>query len=286
MKRIVVINNKGGVGKTTTADQIAVGYALEGYRTLIGDIDQQANTTDMFAKKREFSLEKFAKEKLEIENYDLGQFYEDFNEKVEDYDYDMADVLIDPTLIDEAIVRTRYEYLDMIPASMKLSVSDTKIKEDARKPQHNRLSRALKIVEDDYDVCIVDCPPILNMLTVNALCASNMVIIPIKVDVGALKGFFFTLDFINEIIEGYGLNIQIKILFTMVNRNNEDRLMIELFKKMWPGMVFETVIRNQAKAITQAGFEQNLIIEGNSKVGMDYRELVAEIMGKERVSHG
>ena len=281
MKRIVVINNKGGVGKTTTADQIAVGYAMEGYRTLLGDVDQQANTTDMFSKKRNFSLEKFAREKLAEENYSLVDFERDFNEKVQEFDVDMADVLIEPKVIKEAIVETRYENLHLVPASMKLSVSDTKIKEDNRKPQHNRLDRALKIVDNDYDVCVIDCPPILNMLTVNALCACNEVIIPIKVDIGALKGFLFTMDFINEIVEGYDLKIKVKILFTMVNRNNEDKLTVELFKKMCPGQVFETTIRNQAKAITQAGFEQNLVIEDRkSKVGVDYQNLVIEIIGK------
>lgn len=281
MKVISIQNNKGGVGKTTTSDQMAVGLANAGYRTLLIDLDPQANSTDVFVDQKKFDFEKFLKEKLTIENYTLSQFAEDFDREVE-FTYDLSDVLLDSSKMKAAIRSTRYTNLDLLPSSMKLSTTDTKIKLDDSNPQHNRLVKALGEVKDEYDYVIIDCPPILNILTVNALNACNEVVIPIKVDVGAIKGFIVTLNNIGTIIHNYRLNIKVKILFTMVNRNNVDKLLIDLFKKICHQQVYETTIRNQPKAVAQAGFEQTLVIENKkANVGIDYQALIDEIIEKE-----
>ena len=127
MKTIIVMNNKGGVGKTTTSDQLAVGLANAGNRTLLIDFDPQANTTDIFVEKKGFNFEKFLKEKIEIDNYTLGQFAEDFDRE-QDLKYDIADAIMDTSITKQAILSTRYENLDLLPSSMKLSVTDTQIR--------------------------------------------------------------------------------------------------------------------------------------------------------------
>ena len=280
MKTIIVMNNKGGVGKTTTSDQIAVGFAKGGKKTLLVDLDPQANTTDMFGKQKNLKLEDFLREKLAVEDYTLGQFAKDFD-RVESLPIDVSHVLLDANLIHQGILKTKYEHLDLLPSSIKLANADTKIREDNYNPQQNHLKDALDLVANKYDYCVIDCPPILNVLTVNALCACNEVIIPIKVDVGAIKGFLVTLENIQKVVKGFKLKIKVNILFTMVNRNNVDKLLIELFKKICKNQVFETTIRNQAKAITQAGFEQEFVIEDkNANVGADYQQLINEMMEK------
>lgn len=282
MKTYIVMNNKGGVGKTTTSDQLAAGLANAGYRTLLIDFDPQANTTDIFVEKQDHNFEKFLRDKLELEHYSFREFAQDFDREQE-LDYDIADCMMDPSLTKKAILTTRIPNLDLLPSSIQLSVTDTKIRLDGSSPQHNRLQRIIQTVKGEYDYCVVDCPPILNILTVNALNACDEVIIPIKVDVGALKGFFVTFEYIQQIIEGYQLDIDMSILFTMVNRNNVDKLTIELFKKICKDNVFVTTIRNQAKAISQAGFEQNLVINDlKANVGQDYRDLINEIISKEK----
>lgn len=276
------MNNKGGVGKTTTSDQLAVGIAENGEKVLLVDLDQQANTTDIFAEKKEFNFEKFLREKLELEDYNFIQFAKDFDRE-QDFDVDISDALLDSNKTQKAIIQTRFKNLDLLPSSMKLSGVDTQLKMDIINPQHNRLNQALNTVSTQYDYCVIDCPPILNILTLNALFACDEVIIPIKVDVGALKGFFVTLEFVSKVIKANNLNIKVRILFTMVNRNNVDRLTIEMFKKLFPHFVFETTIRNQPKAVSRAGFEQKLIIhDGKLNVGQDYQSLIKEIITQEK----
>lgn len=286
MKTIITLNQKGGVAKTTTSTNIAVGFAKRGYRTLEVDLDPQANSTDVFANATKFDFEKFLQEKIKKDDYTLNDFAADFDRESE-RKYDISDLLLDAKLTKETILKTRYKNLDIIPSSINLSLTDTKIKLNQNMPQHNRLKKVLDEVKGDYDYCVVDCPPILNVLTVNALVACDEVIIPIKVDAGAIKGFLLTLENIFEIMENFGIRVKVTILFTMVNRNNVDKLLIQLIKKICNNQVFDTTIRTQAKAITKASFEQTIVIDDDKeKVSNDYSALVEEILrshGKEEI---
>ena len=278
MKTITILNSKGGVGKTTTADNLALGLTRKGKRVLLVDLDPQANTTDVFCQKSDMEFEKFIDEKLKIDDYSLDQLAEDFDKELENQ-FDISKALLDPRNGSDAIIPTSYPGLDILPSSMALAKTDMEIKMDTTAPQHNRLERILKQVKDSYDYCIIDCPPITNVLTLNAINACDEVIIPIKIDRGATKGFLFTVLNVSAIVENYDARIKTKILFTMVNRNNIDRKFIELIRKVCKGHVYETTIRNQPKPISSSSFNEKLVIdEGKSNVSKEYQQFVDEVL--------
>lgn len=233
---------KGGVGKTTTSINLAQGLAEKNKKILLVDFDPQANTTDMFIQ--------------------------------EDVNYTYIDEILEGK--DVEVFSTQYANIDIIPSRLDLAVTEKNILLST-KAQHNRLYKALKGIKDNYDFIIVDCPPILNTLIVNALNTVDEVIIPIKIDLAAQKGFEITLDNIREISESYDLDIQYRILFTMVTRTNIDRdKMIEI-EKQCPEHVIQTKIRNQAKPIKEASYTQGNILNKKYGVGQDYENLVDEL---------
>ena len=277
MRTIAVLNNKGGVGKTATADNLAVGLTYKGKRVLLVDFDPQANSTDIFIRKSDFRFVKFIDEKLKIENYSLDELAEDFEKELEN-EFDISKALLAPENGKEAIVSTNYDSLDLLPSSMMLANTDMEIKMNSTAPQHNRLSRILDSVKDEYDYVIVDCPPSTNVLTLNALIAADSVIIPIKIDRGAAKGFLNTVYNIYDIMQNFGKYIDVKILFTMVNRNNVDGKFIQLINKVCQGKVYKTEIRYQAKPISESSFNEQVVIDTKSNVAQDYLELIEEIL--------
>ncbi len=147
-------------------------------------------------------------------------------------------------------------------------------------PQHNLLKRALKSVEKEYDFCIVDCPPIINLLTVNAIISSGLVVVPVKPDSFALSGFNITNQNIEQIKENFEINIVNKILFTIVNRNKEENEIISQLRSISNDEIFRSQIRNQAKPIIAANINKQAVIRNYSKncgVAEDYREFISEI---------
>lgn len=243
MKTISILNMKGGVGKTTTAINLVTGLGVMGYKVLLVDFDPQANSTDVLMKQtRAF-------------NY------------------------IDEVLegVDPLPAQTMYENVDIMPSRLELALTERKILLGT-KAQHSRLYKALKPLCDAYDYMIIDCPPILNLLTVNALNTSNEVIIPIKIDKAAEKGFNITLRNLQEIAESYDLDLDYRVLFTMVNRNNTDKARIQAISEICKSKTMKTTIRYQAKPVTEAGYNQTAVITGKSKVSDDYQELVNELI--------
>lgn len=242
---ISILNMKGGVGKTTTSVNLAQGLGILGYKTLLVDLDPQANSTDMF-----------------IDSNDHSYTY------------------IDEILNGEPIQSypTKNEGVSIIPSRLDLATTERNILLST-KAQHNRLYKALRDIKNDFDYIIIDCPPILNLLTVNALNASNEVIIPIKIDKAAQKGFQITLENIKEISDSYDLEIKYRVLFTMVTRTKVDNQKIEeITKECTIKNVIQTRIRNQAKPIKEASYSQGVIVDGKSGVGCDYLNLVNELL--------
>ncbi|EPZ61149.1 cobQ/CobB/MinD/ParA nucleotide binding domain protein [[Clostridium] sordellii ATCC 9714] len=139
------------------------------------------------------------------------------------YDIDalsVSDILLDKEIdIDSVIKKTEYENIDILPSNISLAFTEKKILLDVTRNQQNRLKRVLDKIEDKYDYCIIDCPPSLNMITINALVASDEVIVPIKIDKFALDGLEYLLESIDEIKEEFNPNLQFKGCFvTMVQQ--------------------------------------------------------------------
>ena len=154
--RIVsLVNQKGGVGKTTTAVSLAVALARRGQRVLLVDLDPQANATSA----------------LGVLRSDRPGVY---------------DALLDETPIDECIVRVEAEGVDLVPSSAELSGAEVELVPVLARER--RLVNALQPVRERYDWVLIDCPPSLGLLTINALTASDSVIIPVQCEYMALEG--------------------------------------------------------------------------------------------------
>lgn len=246
MKIISLLNLKGGVGKTTTSNNLAVGLGQQGYQVLLIDFDQQANTTSIFTTNR-------------------------INKGI-------AHLLSHPQEVNQEIIKTEFQGVDLIPSNLDLSIAERSLLVGSG-ANHNKLQRVLRNVDKDYDYVIIDCPPVLNLLVTNALFVSHEVIIPIKVDRFALDGYQTTISQMNHIVEDFDLDIDTKVLFTMVNRNNTDKRVIEEFRSFDHLKVIQSQIRNQPKPVAEAGLNSGVVVTQKNNVGNDYRELVDEYLG-------
>lgn len=248
MKTFAFLNMKGGVGKTTTSINVATGLAMKGYKVLLVDFDPQGNTTSMYMD--------------------------------EEPNITISDVLTAKSSIEDAVLEVD-DNLDLVPASLELSMTEMDIRMQTNIPQHDRLKKALKKVADKYDFCIIDCPPILNLLTVNTIMTSDLIIIPIKPEKFAVQGYIYTNRNIEQIKEGWDLDVDYKILFTVVNRNNEERAIIEQLRELVGDSVFKTQIRCQPKPIAEASASGEAVIKDmNPKTGVaeDLRNFVDELL--------
>lgn len=248
MKTYSFLNMKGGVGKTTSSVNISAGLAERGKKVLLVDFDPQANTTSMFLD--------------------------------EEPELSISDLLFNTDQAKEAIISVK-ENLGLIPATLELAASEMKLKLNQTIPQHNRLKKILDQVKNDYDYCIIDCPPIINTLTINAIIASDTIVVPIKPEKFAVSGFQVTINTIKEISEGFDITPDCKILFTMINRNNTDREVISQLHDAGVFKIYDTQIRYQSKPVTEASLENKLLIE-DKKAGVadDYRTLVEELLNE------
>lgn len=249
MKTISMLNLKGGVGKTTTAINLAKGLANKGNKVLLIDTDMQANATSIFL--------------ADIMNEDG---YKSF-----------ANFLTGKNPITECIYNVN-KNLDILGSHLSVANSELELRNDFVRNTTNVLKKGLISIKDNYDYCIIDCSPTLNLITMNIIIASDEIIIPIKVDKFALQGYEITERNIKNIIDDFGLDVEIKILFTMANRNNIDKTIIDSFANK----SYSTKIRNQAKPVTSAGFEQTVLIDDNkeSNVKKDYLEFIKEVIGE------
>lgn len=249
MKKLSVVNIKGGVAKTTSAINIAAILADKGNRVLVVDVDAQSNLTMAF------------------KAYDIDNL-------------SVSDVLLNKSInIFDVIKNTEYKNIDILPSNISLAFTEKKILLDVTRSQQNRLKRELELVSDKYDYCIIDCPPSLNMITINALVASDEVIVPIKIDKFALDGLEYLLESIDEIKDEFNPNLQFKGCFiTMDTLTNVNKEIKKALKNILKDKMFDTSIR-QNISVVEASFEQEPVVsyKKNSNASKDYKNLVEEI---------
>lgn len=202
MKKVSIFNIKGGVAKTTSTANLGAVLSQQGKKVLLIDLDPQSNLTKLF---KAYSMD----------------------------DLTIGDILLDKDLdINKVIKNTDFENIDILPSNVTLAFAERKILLDVSRSQQNRLSKALKNLKG-YDYCIIDCPPALNMITVNALCASDEVIVPIKIDKFALDGLEYLLDSIEEIKEEFNPNLNFKGCFiTMDSATTVNRVIKQSLKEL------------------------------------------------------
>ena len=276
MKVITVLNFKGGVGKTETSKNIAKGLANLNKKVLVIDNDPQSNTTKML--KKEDKIVDLVKDCNNIKDL-TERLLNNQNELT------LSDLYLDPSKILNAIVKTDVDNLDLIPCSLRLANTEKQIKDDSTKPQHNRIKQMLRRIEDIYDYVIIDSAPSLNLLTINSLVATTEnVIIPIKIDTAGLQGYAMTVDMIEQLNNGFNLNLDYKILFTMVQKTSGgwlkecNTIINKMYEILPKENIYNTIIRNQNKAVVNAGFTGTYVIDNDSKVGEDYKNLVNELL--------
>lgn len=294
MRIFNIITQKGGTGKSETVKNIAYGLSQMGLRTLVVDLDPQGNTSSTILKLHKGiskkTLDEMKQEYRELINVKKGEatglegieiVHKCMNKKIKGYD--VSDVLIQPTLINEAISKTNYNNLDILPASLNLIETDMKLKTSCMKSD-TRLDIALQKVEGKYDVCVIDNSPIINGVTINGVTAckneGDLIIIPIKIDAGGLEGVDVTLQKMLEILSySEFLEFDFKLLFTMRNRTIIEADIEKTLRILFPNRCFNTSIRYQAKPVVAASNEKKVLLEGLCKSGVaqDYKKLVDEI---------
>lgn len=217
-KIISLVNQKGGVGKTTTSINLAASLGKLQKKTLLIDLDPQGNTS-----------------------IGVG-----LNKK--DIRYNMYNVLTNEVDINEAIIKTEYENLSIIASSLNLAGLDfeyvKKFYEDNGFRKNEQLKFCLNKVVDKFDYIIIDCPPALGILTTNALVASNSVIIPVQCEFFALEGITQLLNSVIMIQSNSNPDLKIEgVLLTMLDsRTNIGLEIVEEVRKYFKDKVFNTII--------------------------------------------
>jgi chromosome partitioning protein len=248
LKTIPVINNKGGVGKTTTAVNVAAGLADRGRRVLLVDLDSQGS----------------ASVSLGVRQNDLAP--------------SSADVLFDEVGIRDAIRSTGREDVDLLTGSLDLANADVRLKQQSN--GHNRLQEVLATVEDDYQSIIIDCAPSTSILSVNALVAADAFIVPVEPSYLALEGVVSLGETVRRVRQGIGEAAPILgVLLTMVDRQQDGvKSTIDQLRNHYGGKVFDREIRQDPKLEEAPSRGQDIFrYAPDSQGAADYDHLIDEI---------
>lgn len=245
-KVISIVNQKGGVGKTTTTVNLGAALALENKKILIVDFDQQANATITLGIKRE-----------EVEK-------------------DIVNFLLDDCS-DNLILKTGDANLDVIPASLKIATFEQMIQNIENKEL--LLQHKIESLKDIYDYILIDCPPALGVIIDNALYASDSVIIPVECSFYAYDALTQMVNKIDEIQKVKPLEIEGILLTKLDNRNTIGYNIVEKVKFEFPFKTFNTII-SVSSHIQEAPMYGKSVIQFsyNSRGSKEYRDLAKEIL--------
>lgn len=253
MGRIIAIaNQKGGVGKTTTAINLSACLAEAEKRVLTIDMDPQGNTTSGLG---------IDKNNCENTIYQL---------------------ILGECSFDEALIHTEFEYLDLIPSNVNLAGAEIELLniENREYVLHNEIEK----IKDNYDFIIIDCPPSLNMLTVNAMTTASTVLVPIQCEYYALEGLsqlIHTIDLVRD-----RLNKRLKmegVVFTMYDaRTNLSLQVVENVKENLNQNIYKTIIPRNVRLAEAPSYGQPITIYDPRSSGAEsYRLLAEEVINRE-----
>lgn len=248
-KIIAVTNQKGGVGKTTTAVNTAAGIGKLGKRVLIVDIDPQGNATSGVG------VDKRAAR------------------------YSSYNVIIDDVKAKDAVISTKFEGLDIIPSGMELAAAEIELVDMDRREA--KLKNALALVKPDYDFIFIDCPPSLGLITTNAFCAADTLLVPIQPEYYALEGLSQLMGTVRKVKRRYNQYLDIEgVLLTMYDgRLNLTQQVVEEVKKFFPRKVFSAVIPRGVRLSEAPSFGQPIMyFDKSCKGSAAYMELCQEII--------
>lgn len=286
MRIISVLNQKGGVGKTTTSVNLAVGYANDGYKVLLIDADPQGNASRCFFDDyHKLDYNKFAEFKVE-DRTDQYETASELRKMLLSYTNkkDINDLLQKEADAEECIHSTKVEHLDIVPSfGARLIETVTFLQNNGAqgKPVYNVLKGSLRkaLKKNGYDLVIIDNAPTFNLITVNSLYASDEILIPLKVGIYELDGFVSTCKEISNFNDAYGKDIDFKILITMMQRGNRPdyKKFVEEIRYLFPNRVYASTIGYQDAVVNRTSMKQEFLVNHDSNVGDDYRSLVKEL---------
>lgn len=252
-KVIAVSNQKGGVGKSTTTVNLAAFLGLKGKKVLVIDIDAQGNTTTGFGIRKK---------------------------SVKDTVYE---VIIGNCRIDNAIVKTPFKNVSVVTSAQKLAGAEIELSMLDNRIQ--RLKMQVLTIKQQYDYILIDCPPSLSLLTLNALAACDSVLIPLQCEFYSLEGLTQLNDTIKRVREHYNPIIDVEgIVFTMfVGRYNLTASVVSEVKKHFPKKVYDTVIPRNVTLSEAPSFGKPVYYYDKSSNGSKaYQQLCDEFILREK----
>jgi chromosome partitioning protein len=254
MARVLAIaNQKGGVGKTTTTINLAASLAANDLRVLIIDIDPQGNATTGLG---------VAKTAEQLTTYH---------------------VLLGDATLEQVVQPTSFDGLVIAPANRNLVAANIELVDVPHR--ENRLRFKVDEVRDKYHYILIDCPPALDLLTINALVASDGVLVPIQCEFFALEGVSQLLDTVERIRDSFQHNLKIEgILLTMYDeRNNLTRQVAKDLKEFFEDEVFRTVIPRSVRLAEAPSHGQSILsYDLRSKGAESYIQLAKELLGRDQ----
>ncbi|HEX9912458.1 MAG TPA: AAA family ATPase [candidate division Zixibacteria bacterium] len=254
-KVIAIANQKGGVGKTTTAVNLSACLAMAEKKVLLIDLDPQANTTSGMG---------IDKNKLEKTIYE---------------------VLIDGVPIKEVILPTTIPFLEIAPSSLRLVGSEVELVN--LENREKKLTSALAPIKNEYNFVLIDTPPSLGLLTINTLTASDSVLIPIQCEYYGLEGLGQLINTINLVQKSLNPNLQIEgVLLTMYDaRLNLSKQVADEAKKFFGLKVYNTVIHRNVRISESPSFGKPIILYDITSTGAEnYINLAKEILDHDQSS--
>ena len=256
-KVISLVNQKGGVGKTTSSINLAAALGKEGKKALLLDLDPQGNATT-----------------------GLGLSNSDF-------EHDIYDVMVGETPIEEAIIKTKFKNLSIVPSTINLAGVDVEfvknMLEDNSFRQNEQLRSCLETIKDKYDYIIIDCQPSLGITTMNALVASDSVIIPVQCEFFALEGITQLLNSIIMVQSNMNPNLRIEgVLLTMLDgRTNIGLEVIEEVRKYFKNKVFNTIIPRLVRLVEAPSHGKPISdYDPESRATLAYQNLAKEVISR------
>ena len=248
-KVMAIINQKGGVGKTTTAVNLAACLAYKGKKVLLIDSDAQGNATSGLG--------------IDRSNIELSVY----------------DCLVDDKKIKAAIIRTKYKNLSVLPSAQELSAAEIELSYEENREFF--VKTAISHIKDDYDYIIIDSPPALGLLTINIMTASDTVLIPIQCEYYALEGLAQLITTIKKIKKSLNKSLDIEgIIATMYDkRTNLSQEVYNEVKEHFPDKTYETVIPRNVRLSEAPSFGEPIIKYDITSVGAEaYFSLAREVI--------